>query len=107
MTSHLLSEHEARWHTWNIKNGQTDTIRTHLRTHHPKDWPASVVQNHLKGWESLGFKNGVPPTTQSSTDRPEPFSLEGLERRIVQFIARGDHVSVVFKFNCHHVYLRL
>ncbi len=107
MTSHLLSEHEAPWHTWNIKNGQTDTIRTHLRIRHYDDWAASVVQNRLKGWETLGFKNGIPPTTPSYTDRPEPFSLEGLERRIVQFISRGDHVSCVLEFNHHRIYSRL
>ncbi len=94
LTSYLFSEHGASWRTWNIKNGQTDTIRTHLRTHHEKEWSVSVVQNRLKGWEALGFKGSIPQGARDSIDPPEPFTQEGLERRIVQFIARGDHVCI-------------
>ena len=90
----IYASSPASWYIWNIQKGQSDTIRKHLRNHHRDKWSESVIENKLKGWESLGYKGGTAPQggKHSTSVRLEPFTPSGLERRIIQFIARGDHV---------------
>ncbi|KAI1788299.1 hypothetical protein LXA43DRAFT_1063663 [Ganoderma leucocontextum] len=87
---------EDKWKAYNITNGQTETFRNHFKSCHLEQWKHDVISNQLKGWEKVGFKNGVPPTTSESCpleipqSPPEPFTRDGLGRRIVQWIAHSD-----------------
>nr|VWO95490.1 Lmo0415 protein [Ganoderma boninense] len=77
---------------YKITNGQTDTIRDHHSTCHKEEWRKEVVENQLKGWEKLSFKNGVAPAPSQSPNAapPEPFTQAGFHQRIVQWIAHDD-----------------
>ncbi|PIL28171.1 hypothetical protein GSI_09708 [Ganoderma sinense ZZ0214-1] len=89
------------WKSYNISNGQTETFRDHFKAAHFEEWNNDVINNQLKGWEKLGFKNGVLPAPESSSPGtaqppPEPFIQKGLSRRIVQWIAHSDQaINVV------------
>ncbi|PIL24443.1 hypothetical protein GSI_14197 [Ganoderma sinense ZZ0214-1] len=78
--------------TYKITNGQTDTIRDHHSTCHKEEWRKEVVDNQLKGWEKLSFKNGEAPGPSRSPNAapPEPFTQAGFHRRIVQWMAHDD-----------------
>ena len=78
------------------KNGMTTTIRDHFQNHHYEEWCQSVIENKLKGWEELASKPpaGSDATAHTGTLEPglEPFTLNGLRQRIVQWIVGDDQV---------------
>ncbi|KAJ2994371.1 hypothetical protein NUW54_g7561 [Trametes sanguinea] len=83
---------------WRCQNGQTDTIRDHMRVHHDPEWHQEVVANQLKGWESLAFQGSGAQDLDDDDDAgpAEPFSTYALSRRIVRWIAADDQaINVV------------
>lgn len=90
------AEIKPRWQLWACQNGQTPTIRTHLRTHHPDEWRDAVLANELKGWQKLAVKGADDPSSMPGLNfpRPEPFTKAGLDMKLADLIAADDHVSV-------------
>ena len=73
----------------------TAAIREHHQPYHFAAWRKSVIENHLKGWEELAYKPsaGVFLGPSSHSEPPEPFTADGLGRRIVRWIVGDDQVS--------------
>ncbi len=73
----------------------TAAIREHHQNYHPEEWRKSVIENQLKGWEELAFKPsaGVSLGPSAHSEPSEPFTADGLGRRIARWIVRDDQVS--------------
>ncbi|KAI1782154.1 hypothetical protein LXA43DRAFT_526027, partial [Ganoderma leucocontextum] len=95
-------------HTWQCKNGMTAAIREHHQSYHPEEWRKSVIENHLKGWEELAFKPtaGLPLGPSAHSEPSEPFTSDGLGRRIVRWIAGDDQAISVIESNLFREIIR-
>ncbi len=82
------------------------TIREHHQYYHPEEWRKSVIKNQLKGWEELAFKPsaaGVSLGPSAHSALSEPFTADGLGRRIARWIVRDDQASwLVVAFGPEH-----
>ncbi|KAI1783161.1 hypothetical protein LXA43DRAFT_1067898 [Ganoderma leucocontextum] len=98
---------KKRWSTWLCKNGMTATIRDHFQIHHYEEWRQSVIDNRLKGWEDLAFKQPAAGSASGTSEpQPEPFTLDGLGRRIVRWIAADDQAINVVDNDLFHEVVR-
>ena len=87
----LIYRFETLWTTWKNVEGQTASIRQHLRGKHGKVWRDVVVLRQLKGWKEVGAV-----TLEDEPREWEPFSLAGFYERLVKWVAVDDQV-------CPHV----
>lgn len=79
----------------------TSTYRSHFETHHFKEWREVVVENQLKGWETLALKAGPGATAPGKAlghglGDAEPFTLKGLARKIAHWVAADDQVRLTY-----------
>lgn len=82
------------WRTFQNKEGSSPTtsFRRHLRDHHPVHW------EHECKRLSIPFKRQKKGAPQESTlDAPgiEPFTKDGLLKRLVKFVTNGDQVRSI------------
>lgn len=83
----ILPRFEISWTTWKNVEGQTASIRQHLRGKHGKVWRDVVVLRQLKGWKEVGAF-----TLEDEPREREPFSLAGFYERLVRWVAVDDQV---------------
>ncbi|KAF7330238.1 putative AC transposase [Mycena venus] len=73
-----------KWTTWKNVEGQTASIRHHLKTTHTKVWKELVFLKKLKGYETLGAANNQDPGER------EEFSIPVFYDKLAKWIAVDD-----------------
>jgi hypothetical protein len=78
---------------WLNAGGQTDCICKHFKKHHNLVWRELVLQNKLKGWETVDQPESTP---QGPMYNPNEFTLTRFYERLVRWIVADDQVSDSF-----------
>ncbi|KAL0568490.1 hypothetical protein V5O48_013490 [Marasmius crinis-equi] len=73
------------WSTYKNTDGQSSTLRDHLKREHLVVWKNTVKTRKLKGWETID--STAPDESQSES---EPFCKEGFYTRLIRFLAVYD-----------------
>ncbi|KDQ51980.1 hypothetical protein JAAARDRAFT_210760 [Jaapia argillacea MUCL 33604] len=63
------------------------TIRQHLKTKHEEEWKGIVVEEKLKGWQTV---NTEPSMGSNESGEQEEFSVKGFLDRLVKWIVADD-----------------
>lgn len=82
---------EKSWKTWLNTNGQTTSIRAHLRDKHGDNWISVVIKEKLKDWQLRESEKRSRPQKDQGM---EPFTLAGLYERLVRWVAADDQVCL-------------